>query len=55
MPQFTTALQALTKTALSGPPKGGFGKSMSSSISGSVTTNEAGGNKDSSTDGSSGK
>ena len=43
------------KTALSGPPKGGFGKSVSSSITGSVTTTEGGGNKDSSIDGSSSK
>ena len=53
--QFPTALQALMKTALSGPPKGGFGKSVSSSITGSVTTTEGGGNKDSSIDGSSSK
>jgi hypothetical protein len=52
---FSTALLDLSKTALSGPPKGVLAKSISSSINGSVTTNEGGDNKDSSTDGSSSK
>ena len=43
------ALQALTKVSLSGPMKGGFGKSMSSSLSVSTATNEGTGNKESTT------
>ena len=50
------ALQDLTKTTLSGPPRGGFGKSMSSSLSISTATHEGGESKESTTgDGSSSK
>ena len=44
---FTKALQTLTKLTSSGPLKGGFGKSMSSSLSVSTATNEGSGNKES--------
>ena len=46
---FLIALQALTKVSLSGPMKGGFGKSMSSSLSVSTATNEGTGNNESTT------
>ena len=44
---FILALQTLTKLTTSGPLKGGFGKSMSSSLSVSTATNEGSGNKES--------